>query len=437
MAALSDTIFALSSGRLPAAIAVVRLSGPAVRSVLETIAGTLPQPRRMHYSRLRAPDGTPIDRALSVFFPGPHSETGEDCAEFHLHGGKTVVAALFSALGELGLRPAEPGEFSRRAFLNGKIDLVQAEALADLVAADTETQRRFAADNLEGRQSRLYAGWRQRLLHARAMIEAELDFSDESDVPGSVAGTVWADMAALRHEVERHIAGFRRATLLREGFLVVILGAPNAGKSSLLNAIAQRDVAIVSEEAGTTRDLLEVQLDLAGCKVRLVDTAGLREAGTSKVERIGMERARSRAVEADLVLHLIDLTDPNSADVPGGEKLRVGNKLDLLGENAPQNFDVLLSAQEGTGIERLLEMISERAEAAAGISGEVLPSRERHVGHLTEAVRQLEDALREGWPLELRAEALRLAGVALGRITGEIGVEEVLGAIFSTFCIGK
>ena len=269
------------------------------------------------------------------------------------------------------------------------------------------------------------------------MIEAELDFADESDVPGSVAGTVWSDMAALLSEAERHVAGFRRARLLREGFSVVILGAPNAGKSSLLNALAERDVAIVSDEAGTTRDLLEVQLDLAGCKVRLVDTAGLREAAESRVERIGMDRARARAAEADLVLHLIDLADPRFEDVPGGETIRVGNKLDLARGSTPGGFDVLLSAQDGTGIDRLLRMISERAEAAAGASGEVLPSRERHVGHLVQAARHLDDALQDGSPLELRAEALRLAGVSLGRITGEIGVEEVLGTIFSSFCIGK
>jgi tRNA modification GTPase len=434
----SDTIFALASGRLPSAVAIVRLSGPLSRFAFETMTEAVPVPRRMRYVALL--DGTfVIDRGMAVFFPGPNSATGEDCTEFHLHGGRTVVARLFETLTRLGCKPAEAGDFTKRAFLNGRLDLAQAEAVADLVAAETEAQRRFALDNLVGSQGRLYAGWRGRLLHARAMIEAELDFADEGDVPGSVAGTVWADMAMLGDEIMRHREGYRRAARLRDGFEVVILGAPNAGKSSLINALAQRDVAIVSEEAGTTRDLLEASLDLQGLKVRLVDTAGLRDAPSSVVEQIGMERARARGAGADLVLLLVDLANPDvSVEAPEGVAcLTVGNKRDLSAVPYRIDCDVAISARTGENIDGLLRLLAEKAEEAAGSAGDVLPSRERHVGHLEDASARIGEALQAELPLELRAEALRLAGAALGRITGEIGTEEVLGVIFSSFCIGK
>lgn len=436
----TDTIFALASGRLPAAIAVVRLSGPQTRFALETIGGKSVEARRLHFRSLRDQAGSLIDQCLVVLFPGPHSETGEDCGEVHLHGGKAVLAVLFEQLTVLGLRPAEPGEFSKRAFLNGKIDLVQAEAIADLVGAETEAQRRLAAAGLEGRQSSLYAAWRKRLLHARAMIEAELDFDDEGDVPGSVSETIWNDMRALHTEIIQHIAGFGRALILRDGFEVVILGAPNAGKSSLLNALAQRDVAIVSDEAGTTRDLVEARLDLDGVKVIMVDTAGLRAEAGSRIERIGIERARERAGEADLIVHLVDLASPETfsglqTSVP---VLRVGNKVDLIAQPIPNgDYEILLSATSGEGVDKLLELISAHARNAVGRIGEALPSRGRHLFHLSTASDHIQTAMNQASPLELRAEELRMAGAALGHITGDIGTEEMLGAIFSRFCIGK
>ena len=297
-----DTIVALSSGRLPSGIAIVRISGPQTRFAVETIAGALPEPRRATFSRLRTPLGETIDSGLLLFFPGPGSFTGEDLAEFQVHGGKAVVAALLQALTSLpGIRHAEAGEFTRRAFLNGKLDLIESEALADLISSETEAQRRLAVSNASGAQSGLYAGWRRRIIHAMAMIEAELDFSDEADIPGSVADQVWADVLALRQEIEDHVKGYHQAEIIRDGYDVVIVGAPNAGKSSLLNALAQRDAAIVSDEPGTTRDLVELSLDLNGVKVRLTDTAGIRDAA-GKVEAIGIERALGRAKSADLVL---------------------------------------------------------------------------------------------------------------------------------------
>ncbi len=258
----------------------------------------------------RDQDGNVIDRGLALFFPGPRSFTGEDCGEFHIHGGKAVADAMLSALYSFErCRMAEPGEFTRRAFSNGKFDLTVAEGLADLIAAETDSQRRLALQISSGVQAQLYASWRTELIRARALIEAELDFADESDVPGSVSDQVWLAMEDLANRIRRHVADGKRGTIIRDGYRVVIVGAPNAGKSSLLNALAGSDVAIVSDEPGTTRDLIEIKLDLGGLPVLVTDTAGLRET-EGKIERIGIERALERASTADMVLALNDLTDP-------------------------------------------------------------------------------------------------------------------------------
>ncbi|TPL81239.1 tRNA uridine-5-carboxymethylaminomethyl(34) synthesis GTPase MnmE [Mesorhizobium sp. B2-3-13] len=438
-----DSIVALSSGRLPAGIAVLRISGLRTRFVVETIAGGMVKERTAVLRKLRAPDGTVLDTGLVVFFPGPASFTGEDVAEFHIHGGRAVVARMLETIaGFDGVRHAEPGEFTRRAFLNGKVDLVETEALADLINAETEAQRRFAVQNAEGAQSELYLGWRRRLIHARAMIEAEIDFADEDDVPGSVSDTVWSDVRSMILEIDRHIAGFHAAEVIRDGFEVVILGAPNAGKSSLFNALARRDAAIVTDEPGTTRDLLEVVLDLQGLRVRLTDTAGLREA-PGKIEAIGIEKARAKAGRADLLLLLEDAADPRDAGslpvaIPA---LRVGTKLDLLdggaAYDAARRYEFGISVVEGTGVDGLLAEIGHRATQAAGGAGDVLPSRLRHVELLGAANRHLHRAADDGTPQELRAEELRLAADRLGRIVGAVDVEDLLDVIFSQFCIGK
>ncbi|OBQ86212.1 tRNA uridine-5-carboxymethylaminomethyl(34) synthesis GTPase MnmE [Mesorhizobium sp. WSM3873] len=436
MATSKDSIVALSSGRLPAGIAVIRISGPKTRFVIETIAGGI-KDRFATLRKLMAPDGSVIDHGLVVFFPGPGSFTGEDVGEFHVHGSRAVAAKMLETLtGFAGVRHAEPGEFTRRAFLNGKLNLVETEALADLVNAETEAQRRFAVRNAEGAQSELYSGWRRRLIHARAMIEAEIDFADEEDVPGSVSKAVWTDVAAMADEIERHIQGFKAAEIIRDGFEVVILGAPNAGKSSLFNSLAQREAAIVTDEPGTTRDLLEVVLDLHGMRVRVVDTAGLREAA-GKVETIGIERARAKAGGADLVLLLEDMVDPQPVGaVPTGVPLlRIGTKTDLMGARRGA-YDLAISSKEGTGISELLDEILGRAATAVGGAGDILPSRLRHVELLEEAKDFLLAAL-SGQSLELRAEELRVATDRLGRITGAVDVEDMLDVIFSQFCIGK
>lgn len=435
-----DTIVALSSGRLPAGIAVVRISGPKTRFVLETITGKIPEPRFARYGPFVDRSGAQIDSGIALFFQGAASFTGEDSAELHAHGGKAVVAALLDTLCAIeGVRPAEAGEYTRRAFLNGKVDLLKAEALADLVSAETEAQRRFAVLNSHGGHKELYDGWRRRLIHARAMIEAEMDFSDEADVPGSVADRIWADIDRMSGEIRRHIAGFRRAEIIRDGFDVVILGAPNAGKSSLLNALAKRDAAIVTDEPGTTRDLIEVVLDLDGRKVRLTDTAGLRE-GVGVVETIGIEKAITRARAADLVLLLEDMANPGSVgDVPEGlPVLRIGAKCDLLPAEPAARFDLCISVASTFGLDRLLQEISDRAEAALGKSVDLIPWRERHVTLLSEALTLLDSAhSAEQAGYELRAEDLRLASERIGRISGAVDVEDLLDVIFSQFCIGK
>jgi len=435
----SDSIVALSSGRLPAGIAVIRISGPKSRFVVETIAGRV-KDRVATVRKLRAPDKTVLDSGLVVFFPGPDSFTGEDVAEFHVHGGRAVVTKMLETIaGFDGVQHAEPGEFTRRAFLNGKLDLVETEALADLINAETEAQRRFAVQNAQGVQSELYLGWRRRLIHARAMIEAEIDFADEDDVPGSVSDTVWLDVRRIIDEIDRHVAGFRAAEIIRDGFEVVILGPPNAGKSSLFNALARRDAAIVTDEPGTTRDLLEVLLDLEGMRVRVTDTAGLREA-PGKVEAIGIEKARTKARGADLLLLLEDMLNPAEvgampADVP---TLRIGTKVDLVQLASATQYDAVISTKDGTGLTELLADIGSRAAAQAGQVGDILPSRLRHVELLNETKRFLLSAVTgDGRGQELRAEDLRLAADRLGRIVGAVDVEDLLDVIFSQFCIGK
>lgn len=444
----SDTIVALSSGRLPAGVAVIRISGAATRFAIETISGNLPTPRTAAYRTFQNASGETIDSGLLLFFPGPASFTGEDCAEFQIHGGKASVASLLDALTALhGIRHAEAGEFTRRAFLNGKLDLTETEALADLISAETEAQRRMAVLNADGAQSKLYAEWRRRLIHARAMIEAELDFADESDVPGSVADIVWSDMEKLRAEIAAHIDGFHRAEMIRDGYDVVILGAPNAGKSSLLNALAKRDAAIVSDEPGTTRDLVELALDLHGVKVRLTDTAGIRD-NAGKVEQIGIGRAQARAASADLVLVLQDLTAAEALPaVENPNRLVIGTKVDLLSSSGPaasapvaipDSIHHAISTRTGSGVAELVEIIAVRAVEAVGNSGDILPSRLRHVEllrHAAEAVAAAIESKDRG--LELRADDLRIAADRIGRISGAVDVEDLLDVIFSQFCIGK
>ncbi|TCT44682.1 tRNA uridine-5-carboxymethylaminomethyl(34) synthesis GTPase MnmE [Martelella mediterranea] len=439
----SDTIYALSSGALPSGVAVVRISGDQARSICEAVAGSVPTPRQTKLMTLRAAEGGEIDQSLVLFFAAPASFTGEDCIEFHLHGGRATVQAMLDCLSKFkNTRHAEAGEFTRRAFENGKLDLVEAEGLSDIISAETEMQRRLAIEQASGHLSSLYEGWSETLTHARAMIEAELDFSDEDDIPGSVSRTIWQSVEKTASELRQHLEGSRMGEIIRDGYRIVIAGPPNAGKSSLMNALARRDIAIVTEIAGTTRDVIEVNLDVNGFAVRLYDTAGLRET-LDAVEREGVRRARALFENADLILLLSDIDAGSSEEerLPDGvDCLRIGTKLDrvIRSEDHEHSYDLLISATTGEGIETLINAIGERLSSRFSAASMSLPTRERQVNYLREALRSLEEALamKDVSP-EIPAEALRNAAQALGRITGHVDVEDLLDVIFSAFCVGK
>lgn len=442
----TDTIVALASGGAPAAIAVIRISGPRTRDLLEAISGGVPAPRHAALRKIADPrSGALIDRGLVLWFPGPSSFTGEDMAELHVHGSRAVIGGLVEALtAHDGVRLAEPGEFARRTFDNGKLDLTEVEGLADLIAAETEAQARQALAQAEGSLRTLYEGWRRDLLQAQALIEAGLDFADEGDVAADVSAKAGAIVSRLRESISAHLAD-RSGERLRDGLRVVIAGPPNAGKSSLLNALAKRDVAIVSEEAGTTRDAIEVHLDLDGLPVILIDTAGLREA-EGKVEAEGIRRAQARVESADLVLWLVDAISPQwntpkPGELPGSGamagQLIVLNKIDLAAPPPPAGA-VAVSAKTGAGLDALIAALagSARAQLSAG-TGQAVVTRARHRAELEAARSALERFSAAGLSPELKAEELRIAARHFGRLTGRIDVEEVLGAIFAEFCIGK
>lgn len=433
-----DTIAAVSTAPGRAAIAVVRVSGPAAGAAIDALAGPLPEPRRAALRKIRDPrDAKLMDRGLVLWFPGPASATGEDLAELHLHGGRAVVAAVLDALlAQPGLRAAEPGEFTRRAFLAGRMDLAEAEGLADLLEAETEAQRRQAILQSEGALSAVVEGWREKLVGAMALVEAGIDFSDEDGVPAETRAAARIDVEGLARELDLALAD-TRAERLRDGFRVALLGRPNAGKSSLMNALARREVAIVTEVPGTTRDVIEARLDLGGYPVVVVDTAGLREA-ENLAEREGVRRAQAQGRAADLVLWLEDAAAPEEPPaLEAREVWRIAGKADLAGNAGDGRRRV--SARTGQGLDDLAAELGRAAAEALG-SGEAPGlTRARHREALAAAARELQAALGE-WeavPEEILAERLRAAATELGRVTGRIGVEEVLGRVFSSFCIGK
>ncbi|MEQ1617426.1 MAG: tRNA uridine-5-carboxymethylaminomethyl(34) synthesis GTPase MnmE [Terricaulis sp.] len=457
-----DTIVALASGAGRAGVAVIRVSGPMAGATLRALRSSgLPAPRLATFSAFRdANSGDLLDEGLALWFPAPRSFTGEDVAELHVHGGPAVIEAIVGAcLARAGVRPAEPGEFTRRAFENGKLDLAQAEGLADLVDAETEGQRRQALRQSRGALSEVYEAWRARLIEAAALIEAEIDFPDE-DLPEALARRAGPILEALGADMARHLDDSHRGERVRDGYRIAIIGPPNAGKSSLLNALARREAAIVSELPGTTRDVVEVRLVLGGFPVWIADTAGLREAADA-VEAEGVRRALARAEEADLILFARDPAsrDPSFFELLAGNRapdIWVHTKADLR-EPPPragiasllQQFD---AAQAGLGSASPLEIsvatgqgLSELREKLAGMVVEALGreeapmlTRARH-RRLVEAARaaleQARAALSKG--PELAAEDVRVAATAIGRLTGRIDVEGLLDEIFSSFCIGK
>jgi tRNA modification GTPase len=388
---------------------------------------------------LRDPEsGEDIDDAIALWFPAPASVTGEDVAEFQVHGSRAVLIALMAALSGMGLRLAEPGEFTRRAFFNGKLDLVQAEAIADLTAAETEAQRRQALRQLDGHLGALYCGWSTRLLRLLAHLEAVIDFPDE-DLPPEIEAEIAAETATLAAEIGDHLADNRRGERLRDGIAIAILGPPNAGKSSLLNKLVQREAAITSPIAGTTRDVIEVAIDLGGYPVVLADTAGLRESADI-IEQEGLRRALARAEAAELRLFVFDANRPQdtsgAAAWPGSDTILVANKIDLVADRASLPGGAFaVSALTGDGIGELVTDLARRVAAEYDPTTSLL-TRARH----REALEHAHDALRRSIaaPLaELRAEDLRLAWRSLGRITGQVDVEDLLDVIFADFCIGK
>jgi len=441
-----DTIYALSSAAGRAGIAVIRLSGPGVVAALRHIVvGALPQPREAVLRRLRHPQrGVELDKGMVLLFPAPRSFTGEDVAELHIHGGRAVVRLVLEALASCdGLRPAEAGEFTRRAFEHGKLDLTAAEGLADLVNAETEAQRRQALRQLRGELGALYERWRATLLRALAHMEAHIDFPEEG-LPADLADQTKSTIAALSAEIDRHLQDKHRGERLRDGISVVILGPPNVGKSSLLNVLAGRPAAIVAAKAGTTRDVIEVQLDLAGYPVTIADTAGLRDS-EDEIESEGVRRARARAGEADIKILMADAANyqhigSELSDLADADAFFAVNKCDQV--SIPPDLRLCgrpafaISARTGAGVDVLLAALQEAVIERAGLGEAPAITRQRHRWALEECQEALQRALMAPG-LELLAEDLRLAVRAIGRITGRVDVEDLLDVIFREFCIGK
>lgn len=440
------TIFALATAPGRAGVAVIRISGPAAVAALERLTGRRAPLRTAVYRALKHPvTGEVIDKGLVLWFQAPKSYTGDDVVELQLHGGRAVTKAVLDALGVIaGLQAAEAGEFTRRAFDNGKIDLTEAEGLADLIEAETDAQRRQALATASGALSNVYEGWRKRLIEASGLVEASIDFSDEGDVGSQAMTKARHVVEELKGEIQTYLADGHRGEILRDGFRVVLAGLPNVGKSSLLNALARREAAIVSEEAGTTRDVIEVHLDLEGYPVVISDTAGIRQT-VVKLEREGIRRSVAAARTADLVIWLMDgqsadATFPKELADLGDRTMAVVSKVDLLPKSRlkalPPDLPAI-SAVTGQGMNDMIKMIAGMAaEGIGGGPGVITSSRQR--GLVAAADKALETFL-AGSPVqsELRAEDLRSAATALGRLTGRVDVEDVLEQIFSRFCIGK
>ena len=433
------TIYALSSGSGRAGIAVVRLSGSLAGSALAKLAGTLPEPRRATLRKLKAADGQIIDEAMVLWFPGPHSATGEDVAELHVHGAPAIIAFLFSELSQIeGLRLAEPGEFSKRAFDHGKLDLLEVEGLADLLAATGEAQRRLAMRQFLGEASAVYEKWRADIISALALHEAAIDFVEEDDVAAKARDMAGPVLHRLVKEFEAALRLSSQNAAIRSGLRLVIAGAPNVGKSSLLNALAGREVAIVSAQAGTTRDVVEAQILFEGVPLVLADTAGLRAWTSDAIEKIGMARAERAALDADILLWVTAPDVKETVGPPRKPDLTVSNKADLESIRIRNDEALSVSIKTGAGLNHLRADLQKLIQRRLSVVDDAVVVRMRHVQAVEESIRLLNKCLEESYrPHELIAEDLRKAARALGSITGHVDVEDLLGKIFLEFCIGK
>ena len=430
------TIVALSSGSLPSGVAVIRISGSACNRISEQMLGGVCESRVAQLKSVKHPNThEELDRGIVLAFRGPASFTGEDCLELQLHGGRAVVEAVLKAICEFdGVRLAEAGEFSKRAFENCKLDLTEIEGIADLVASETEAQRKQALSQSRGDSRETYEGWRKRLIHMRALIEAELDFSEEEDIPEEISKEGFSQVMAIKDEIESHLNDNRAGEIIRDGFKIALMGKPNAGKSSLLNALAKRDVAIVTNEAGTTRDVIDVHLDIDGYAVIVSDTAGLR-VSENIVEAEGIKRAQLKGEEADLVIWLKELHDDQPLPQIGFDNIiYVASKDDAL----DIQDGISISVSHTKGLDALLIEVKAQIRSKLQNHDGVLISRLRYRESLTECVKHLSFVIEnEVSDIELKAETLRHASDCIGRITGKIDVEDLLDVIFSEFCVGK
>jgi len=449
----TETIYARASAPGRAGVCVYRISGTKVSAIASCLIDRPLKPRMAHLSLLRAMDGHVIDQALVLLFPGPQSFTGEDTLELHCHGSRAVEIDLYHSLQEMGARIAEAGEFTLRAMKNGKMDLPKVEALADLIDSETNQQKNWALGQIQGRLSEQILGWRALLLKILTPLAADIDFPDEGDIPAAIAANALPIIDQLIGELKHALRGAERSRQIRDGLLIVLVGPPNAGKSSLLNQLAGSEIAIVSDEPGTTRDVIEARLEIGGMLVTMADTAGLRELSENQIEKEGMRRTRIKAREADLRILVLDgeivsretISRQSLQDQYGLKEgdIILENKSDLRFDRAgmaidPAIFDFTISAKTGSGIAELIDGLEQTVlNGHTGVTDSCL-NRQRHVEAVTVAVSALERARNNvmAYP-ELAAEDLRLASRAFDRLVGAIDVEDVLGEIFSNFCVGK
>ena len=435
-----DTIYSLASGALPSAIAIIRISGPQTLSIIASMTGLDPRPNHMYYTNLNTQNGELIDTVMMVFFKKPHSFTGEDSAEFFLHGSKPIINLFMEELAKFpGVRPSELGEYSRRSFYNGKMDLIEAESLADLYEAETEAQRKLSIKGTSKELSKLYNSWRNEILEAMAYITAELDFSQEEDIASLDNTAIWKKLENLANSITTHLSFAKTSDIIKNGYKVALIGKPNAGKSSLFNKICGKNTAIVTEIPGTTRDVIEGKLNLAGLDVFFFDTAGIRET-EDKVEKIGVERSKEKIEEADLIFYLKDINDTENLELPNNKEIwQIYTKQDVSRETSAIESNIFYtSIYNNESIENLKIALQNHIKHLLPEYGAMLPVKQRHIYLLQETINNLKEAIEKNYlPIEIRVEFIRNAANNIGQIIGKIDVENILDIIFSKFCVGK